>query len=172
MGLSKTFTVIAFLQAPKGLLTQWSREFQRWQSRIRLEERVDVIVLDDKMYDSDKLKNIQDFRISIEPTVLIMTHCRFRNIIERLNNYRDDNQIPQTLFDPCLDLLVCDEDHILKNERTNIRIPRRIVMTGTPLQNNLAENGTFYKTEQFGNRDKLRKSGGDNLENHDGDNEE
>ncbi|KAL7670507.1 hypothetical protein ACOME3_005442 [Neoechinorhynchus agilis] len=179
MGLGKTFTVIAFLQAvlthfkltqtksalilsPKSGLTQWSREFQRWQSRIRLEERVDVIVLDDKMYGSDKLKNIQDFRISIEPTVLIMTYCRFRNIIERLNNSRDDNQIRQALLNPGPDLLVCDEGHILKNERTNIykvlsniRTPRRIVMTGTPLQNNLAEYHCmvhFIKPNYLGTR--------------------
>lgn len=44
------------------------------------------------------------------------------------------------------DLVICDEGHMLKNEKTNIakacfqvKTQRRIVLTGTPLQNNLIE---------------------------------
>jgi hypothetical protein len=43
-------------------------------------------------------------------------------------------------------LVVCDEGHLLKNEKTSlsqsmnrVRTRRRIVLTGTPLQNNLKE---------------------------------
>lgn len=47
----------------------------------------------------------------------------------------------------CVDLLVCDEGHRLKaaagNKTINallaLRCPRRILVTGTPLQNNLEE---------------------------------
>ena len=44
------------------------------------------------------------------------------------------------------DLVICDEGHVLKNESTSLsnvmsrlRTLRRIVLTGTPLQNNLVE---------------------------------
>lgn len=44
------------------------------------------------------------------------------------------------------DLVVCDEGHLLKNEKTSlsqamtkIKTAKRIVLTGTPVQNNLKE---------------------------------
>lgn len=50
------------------------------------------------------------------------------------------------LFFTGADIIVCDEGHMLKNEATalskamsRVRTLRRIVLTGTPMQNNLKE---------------------------------
>ena len=49
------------------------------------------------------------------------------------------------------DIIVCDEGHVLRREKSNlsqvlaeVRTKRRIVLTGTPLQNNLLECEYMY----------------------------
>lgn len=73
--------------------------------------------------------------------VLIMGYEAFRNLI----------QMNVPAFNTCLaqpgpDLVICDEGHLLKNDKTSlsnafhhIRTKRRIALTGTPLQNRLRE---------------------------------
>lgn len=54
--------------------------------------------------------------------------------------------VNKCLLSPGADLVVCDEGHTLKNENSHmsksvnqVETRRRVVLTGTPLQNNLNE---------------------------------
>lgn len=79
--------------------------------------------------------------------VLIIGYQMFQKFSHELQpkpKYRDIYQT--TLINPGADLVVCDEGHLLKNPTSQlsvamnkIRTLRRIILTGTPMQNNLKE---------------------------------
>lgn len=80
--------------------------------------------------------------------VLIIGYEMFRNLTSTGKKMRKAMQeaVMRALVDPGADLVVCDEGHLLKNEGTAlskamrlVNTLRRIVLTGTPLQNNLVE---------------------------------
>lgn len=87
--------------------------------------------------------------------VLILGYDMFRNLSSETNRIRKKQRdiFLEGLIDPGPDLVVCDEGHLLKNSKTSlskavnrIKTLRRIVLTGTPLQNNLNE---YYCMVQF-----------------------
>lgn len=66
--------------------------------------------------------------------------------VERKKSNATDDTFLKACVNPGADLVVCDEGHLLKNPTSQlslavnkIRTSRRIVLTGTPLQNNLKE---------------------------------
>lgn len=86
--------------------------------------------------------------------VMIIGYEMFRNLTGANKNIRKGMKevIEECLVDPGADLVVCDEGHLLKKEDTalskcmrRVRTLRRIVLTGTPLQNNLIECEYFIK---------------------------
>lgn len=90
--------------------------------------------------------------------VLIMGYDMYRNLTSESCKLkkRERESIQTSLVDPGPDLVVCDEGHLLKNSKTSlskavnrIRTLRRIVLTGTPLQNNLNECKIQFKYVSF-----------------------
>lgn len=81
--------------------------------------------------------------------VLIMGYDMYRNLSNENSKKikaKAREVFQRSLVDPGPDLVVCDEGHMLKNESTalskamnRLRTKRRIVLTGTPLQNRLDE---------------------------------
>lgn len=80
-----------------------------------------------------------------EAGVLLLGHEAFRILVlKKREEERIDEQIQKCLLDP--DLVICDEGHVIKNPKSAIsqavsklKTTKRIILTGTPIQNNLKE---------------------------------
>lgn len=80
--------------------------------------------------------------------VIIIGYTMFRTLTSPKSLKRKSDQVSakKCLCDPGADIVVCDEGHVLKQEKSclsvavnKVKTKRRIVLTGTPLQNNLME---------------------------------
>ena len=87
--------------------------------------------------------------------VIIMGYEMFRNLslMKSLKSKCDREAVTKCLLDPGADIVVCDEGHVLRRDQSSlslavnkIKTRRRIVLTGTPLQNNLLECEYNYYT--------------------------
>ncbi|KAL8573406.1 hypothetical protein ACOMHN_032421 [Nucella lapillus] len=80
--------------------------------------------------------------------IMIIGYEMLRNLSQgsRVRNKKQKATFHRTLIDPGPDVVVCDEGHIMKNAASalsksmnQIKTRRRVVLTGTPLQNSLIE---------------------------------
>ena len=120
-------------------MKNWDNEFVKWLGP--------GVVKTLALAESDKKtveKNIDCFVKTRMFQVLIASYETIRTHVGRLNKYKD-----------CCDLLVCDEAHRLKNRENqtsmalnSIPVKRRILLTGTPMQNDLEE---FFAMVDFTN---------------------
>ncbi|XP_041807750.1 transcriptional regulator ATRX-like isoform X2 [Chelmon rostratus] len=161
MGLGKTLQVVTFLHTvllsenlkfktalvvcPLNTILNWVGEFKKWQGSMG-EDKVKVTELATIKHDPDRLRALQ--RWQRDGGVMIMGYEMYRilSLARKINNEEWKKEIKSVLVDPGPDFVVCDEGHILRNEASNIskamnaiKTRRRVVLTGTPLQNNLIE---------------------------------
>ncbi|KAM9179975.1 transcriptional regulator ATRX isoform 4-T4 [Mergus octosetaceus] len=162
MGLGKTLQVVSFLHTvllcdkldfrtalvvcPLNTALNWLNEFEKWQEGLEDDERLEVCELATVKRPQERSYMLQ--RWQDEGGVMIIGYEMYRNLAQGRNvKSRKLKEIfNKALVDPGPDFVVCDEGHILKNEASavskamnSIRSRRRIILTGTPLQNNLIE---------------------------------
>ncbi|KRX65952.1 Helicase ARIP4, partial [Trichinella sp. T9] len=164
MGLGKTFQVLAFLHTvmkdvdfnvrrvlivtPINVVLNWRNEISLWLDDHGFDKNIwamhEVRTTKDRYYVIERWEN--------EGGILIIGYELLRYL---LTCTRKGNRavIESAFSKPGPDIVVCDEAHRLKNEKSGIsqallQIPtkRRICLTGTPLQNNLME---YYAMVNF-----------------------
>ncbi|CAF3208709.1 unnamed protein product [Rotaria socialis] len=160
MGLGKTLQVISFIHTvfnydkitnvktclvlcPINAALNWSNEFDHWLKDV--EPSVDHYQL------TTVKPNLRVTHLEYwhkHGGVAIMGYEIYRRLANGIGikNKKLKADAYTYLVDPGPDIVVADEGHILKNAQTalakclsKIKTPRRIVLTGTPLQNNLIE---------------------------------
>ncbi|TDL24190.1 hypothetical protein BD410DRAFT_745512 [Rickenella mellea] len=119
---------------PVTLVNNWKKEFHKWLGK----DRVGVFV-----GDKDKTV-IKQFVNSKIHQVLVIGYEKLRTVIAEL-----------AYSMPPIGLIICDEGHRLKsaNNKTSamfdaLRTPKRIILSGTPIQNDLGE---FHAMADFCN---------------------
>ncbi|CAO1636837.1 unnamed protein product [Sympodiomycopsis kandeliae] len=118
----------ALVVCPLSLVKNWKREFRKWLGPSQL----GVVAVDG----NSKAKDIaQRFVTSKREQVLIIGYEKLRSCIDVLSTAQ-----------PQVGLIICDEGHRLKSKDSKttrlfnqLSTPRRIILTGTPIQNNLSE---------------------------------
>ncbi|XP_049898302.1 transcriptional regulator ATRX isoform X2 [Epinephelus moara] len=162
MGLGKTLQVVTLLHTlllcekldfstalvvcPLNTVLNWLNEFEKWQEGMKDDESLEVTELATVKRPQERSYALQ--RWHDMGGVMIIGYEMYRNLTQGRNikSKKLKEIFQRTLVDPGPDLVICDEGHILKNEASavskamnSIRTRRRIVLTGTPLQNNLVE---------------------------------
>lgn len=128
----------ALIVCPATLINNWRKEFKKWLGS----EVIGVLAAE------TDVKVLHSFAKSKSYHVLIIGYERLRNV--------------QAELQKCpIDLVVCDEGHRLKTQQNksamaikSLSTERRIILSGTPIQNDLSE---FYTMVDFVNPGLLNK---------------
>ncbi|KAK6172939.1 hypothetical protein SNE40_016493 [Patella caerulea] len=176
MGLGKTLSVVSFIHtvisaseytnmhtclivSPLNTVLNWRNECSMW---LREKDRMDIYELSSVKDNHARSRYLREWQR--DGGILIIGYEMYRNLTNtgRVRNKKLRKVFEETLVNPGPDLVVCDEGHILKNEQSaisqamnKIKTKRRIVLTGTPLQNNLNEYHcmlSFVKPKLLGTR--------------------
>lgn len=139
---------------PLNTVLNWVNEFNIWLKDLKGFEDFYIYEINKLKQNVDRANKLMEWHN--DGGVMILSYDMFRNLTNENNKSirkKVRESFKTSLVDPGPDLVICDEGHLLKNEKTSIskammrlRTLRRIVLTGTPLQNNLKE---YYCMVQF-----------------------
>ncbi|KUL90180.1 hypothetical protein ZTR_02173 [Talaromyces verruculosus] len=114
----------ALIVCPVTLINNWRKEFRKWLGN----ERIGVFVFDDKR------KKLTDFTMGKAYNVMIVGYEKLRTVQEGLLNGHG------------VDIVIADEGHRLKTVQNKsgqviqaLNTAKRIILSGTPIQNDLSE---------------------------------
>ncbi|EDS34030.1 transcriptional regulator ATRX [Culex quinquefasciatus] len=171
MGLGKTLQVVTLCHTllsnsestgverilvicPLSTVLNWVNEFRIWMKHVKKGTEVEVYEI--SKYKNNIVRANQLMEWHNEGGVMVLGYDMYRNLSNQTTGRikkKVRESLSTSLIDPGPDLIVCDEGHLLKNEKTSLskavnRITtlRRIVLTGTPIQNNMKE---YYCMVQF-----------------------
>ncbi|AQL01563.1 Putative homeodomain-like transcription factor superfamily protein [Zea mays] len=176
MGLGKTIQSIAFLAslfedkfgphlvvAPLSTLRNWEREFATWAPQMNVvmyfgaAASRDIIRKYEFYYPKEKLKKLKKKKSSPSNEDKKQSRIRFDVLLTSYEMINMDSSILKNIEWECL---VVDEGHRLKNKDSKLfgqlkdyNTKHRVLLTGTPVQNNLDELFMlmhFLEGESFG----------------------
>lgn len=123
----------ALIVCPVTLINNWRKEFRKWLGN----ERIGVFVADGTK------TRLTDFTMGKIYNVMIIGYEKLRTVQEELKK------------GPGIDIVIADEGHRLKTAQNKsaqaikaLNTPRRIILSGTPIQNDLSE---FFMMVDFVN---------------------
>jgi len=167
MGLGKTLQSVAITHTiltnsrvgvdrvmvlcPVNVVKNWADEYDKW---LLGDLAVDVYEMSNEKDNHGRADKLECW--FKEGGVLLIGYDMFRNLTNDANKKVKPKMratFTKCLLDPGADLIICDEGHLLKNEKSainkavnRIKTKKRIVLSGTPLQNNLKE---YYEMVNF-----------------------
>jgi transcriptional regulator ATRX len=145
---------------PKSTIINWSDEIHKWLGPIKSGHKLKVFYFPDNSDIREKMRILHEWSLSSKDKngCMLIGYEAFRSLVQFETRERKKNQhgildsvkaVQQKLDNYLLnsaDLLICDEGHIIKNPRSaitkavgRIKTKKRIILTGTPIQNNLKE---------------------------------
>lgn len=153
-GSGKTFMIISFMQSflakypngrplvvlPKGILSTWKKEFQRWQIE-------DFPLLDFYSVKADSRKQQLEVLMQWKEkrSILFLGYKQFSTIVTD-NSHSDATKGCQEILLHLPTILILDEGHTPRNENTDVlhslakvETPRKVVLSGTLYQNHVKE---------------------------------
>jgi DNA repair and recombination RAD54-like protein len=136
----------AIVACPSSLVRNWANELVKWLGA----DAITPFAIDGKASKEELTRQLRQWAIStgraVTRPVIIVSYETLRLNVEELKNTQ-------------IGLMLCDEGHRLKNGDSqtfgalnNLNVSRRVILSGTPIQNDLSE---YFALISFANPDLL-----------------